>query len=337
MKKNRFPKTAGYGCWSTYIKQEQSQYYHFLQCSSSEVKIQSESLVTISSTYAILKRQSWQSLPSHPSPLPPKIPFIDPRAKTMFSNILITFLRLCSRLRWFSKWLTWVLFFIPAPISGRYGTFWILLSYPVHCWVLSWRRVAIQIKSGVQIRHNPAKILIGQKTFYNPAGFWPLNEVDLGVIKSLRVLRVLRPLKTIKRLPKLKAVFMCVINAFKNVMTILIVYALFMLIFAVIAVELFKGKFYYCNDISRRTEDECVGFYLSYDSRLDWNLPLNWPWPWNFQIPNPSRATRMAKERLPLRQRVLLLPNPVCNFNRWGLAPSTVGLDWSDWWKSWTA
>lgn len=48
------------------------------------------------------------------------------------------------------------------------------------------------------------------------------NQVDLGVIKSLRVLRVLRPLKTIKRLPKLKAVFMCVINAFKNVMTILI-------------------------------------------------------------------------------------------------------------------
>ena len=30
------------------------------------------------------------------------------------------------------------------------------------------------------------------------------NQVDLGVIKSLRVLRVLRPLKTIKRLPKLK-------------------------------------------------------------------------------------------------------------------------------------
>ena len=48
------------------------------------------------------------------------------------------------------------------------------------------------------------------------------SQVDLGVIKSLRVLRVLRPLKTIKRLPKLKAVFMCVINAFKNVTTILI-------------------------------------------------------------------------------------------------------------------
>ena len=61
---------------------------------------------------------------------------------------------------------------------------------------------------------------------------------------------------------------MCVINAFKNVMTILIVYALFMMIFAVIAVELFKGKFFYCNDTSRRTEKECVGNFINYDSRL---------------------------------------------------------------------
>ncbi|OBS66212.1 hypothetical protein A6R68_05248 [Neotoma lepida] len=65
---------------------------------------------------------------------------------------------------------------------------------------------------------------------------------DINTIKSLRVLRVLRPLKTIKRLPKLKAVFDCVVNSLKNVLNILIVYMLFMFIFAVIAVQLFKGK-----------------------------------------------------------------------------------------------
>ena len=73
---------------------------------------------------------------------------------------------------------------------------------------------------------------------------------NLGVIKSLRVLRVLRPLKTIKRVPKLKAVFDCVINSLKNVFNILIVYLLFHFIFAVIAVQLFNGKFFYCNDES---------------------------------------------------------------------------------------
>uniref|UniRef100_A0AAY4EQZ1 Voltage-dependent N-type calcium channel subunit alpha n=1 Tax=Denticeps clupeoides TaxID=299321 RepID=A0AAY4EQZ1_9TELE len=80
---------------------------------------------------------------------------------------------------------------------------------------------------------------------------------DINTIKSLRVLRVLRPLKTIKRLPKLKAVFDCVVNSLKNVLNILIVYVLFMFIFAVIAVQLFKGKFFYCTDESKALQKDC--------------------------------------------------------------------------------
>ncbi|XP_024129220.1 voltage-dependent R-type calcium channel subunit alpha-1E isoform X3 [Oryzias melastigma] len=87
---------------------------------------------------------------------------------------------------------------------------------------------------------------------------------DIKTIKSLRVLRVLRPLKTIKRLPKLKAVFDCVVTSLKNVFNILIVYQLFMFIFAVIAVQLFKGKFFFCTDSSVNTEKECRGFYIDY-------------------------------------------------------------------------
>eukprot|EP00063_Salmo_salar_P041150 XP_014015985.1 PREDICTED: voltage-dependent N-type calcium channel subunit alpha-1B-like isoform X16 [Salmo salar] len=88
---------------------------------------------------------------------------------------------------------------------------------------------------------------------------------DISTIKSLRVLRVLRPLKTIKRLPKLKAVFDCVVNSLKNVFNILIVYMLFMFIFAVIAVQLFKGKFFYCTDESKGLEKDCRGNFLDYD------------------------------------------------------------------------
>ncbi|XP_013878045.1 voltage-dependent N-type calcium channel subunit alpha-1B [Austrofundulus limnaeus] len=88
---------------------------------------------------------------------------------------------------------------------------------------------------------------------------------DINTIKSLRVLRVLRPLKTIKRLPKLKAVFDCVVNSLKNVLNILIVYILFMFIFAVIAVQLFKGKFFYCTDESKGLQKDCRGQFLDYD------------------------------------------------------------------------
>lgn len=80
---------------------------------------------------------------------------------------------------------------------------------------------------------------------------------NLSTIKSLRVLRVLRPLKTIKRVPKLKAVFDCVVNSLKNVFNILIVYMLFHFIFAVVAVQLFNGKFFYCTDDSKHTQDDC--------------------------------------------------------------------------------
>ncbi|XP_041889687.1 voltage-dependent R-type calcium channel subunit alpha-1E isoform X1 [Corvus kubaryi] len=88
---------------------------------------------------------------------------------------------------------------------------------------------------------------------------------DIKTIKSLRVLRVLRPLKTIKRLPKLKAVFDCVVTSLKNVFNILIVYKLFMFIFAVIAVQLFKGKFFYCTDSSKDTQKDCIGNYVDHE------------------------------------------------------------------------
>nr|AAO83841.1 voltage-dependent non-L-type calcium channel alpha-1 subunit isoform A [Lymnaea stagnalis] len=88
---------------------------------------------------------------------------------------------------------------------------------------------------------------------------------NLNTIKSLRVLRVLRPLKTINRVPKLKAVFDCVVNSLKNVSNILIVYILFQFIFAVIAVQLFKGRFFYCTDESKSTRDECQGQFFEYD------------------------------------------------------------------------
>ncbi|NXC88287.1 CAC1B protein, partial [Cercotrichas coryphoeus] len=99
---------------------------------------------------------------------------------------------------------------------------------------------------------------------------------DINTIKSLRVLRVLRPLKTIKRLPKLKAVFDCVVNSLKNVLNILIVYMLFMFIFAVVAVQLFKGRFFYCTDESKELEKDCRGQYLDYEKNEVEAQPREW-------------------------------------------------------------
>ncbi|KAL4709794.1 hypothetical protein ACJJTC_001248 [Scirpophaga incertulas] len=114
---------------------------------------------------------------------------------------------------------------------------------------------------------------------------------NLSTIKSLRVLRVLRPLKTIKRVPKLKAVFDCVVNSLKNVINILIVYILFQFIFAVIAVQLFNGKFFHCNDISKNRFEDCQGSYFVYEANS--LLPRVSPRQWmtqNFHYDNVASA-----------------------------------------------
>ena len=76
-------------------------------------------------------------------------------------------------------------------------------------------------------------------------------------LKSVKLLRVLRPLKLVNRVPALKAVFDCVVTSLKNVMNILIVYLLFLLIFAMVGVQLFNGKFFHCSDASAHDEKEC--------------------------------------------------------------------------------
>ena len=79
----------------------------------------------------------------------------------------------------------------------------------------------------------------------------------------MKLLRVLRPLKMINRVPALKAVFDCVMISLKNVFNILIVYLLFLLIFAMVGVQLFNGKFFYCNDHSMNNAEDCQCVSLS--------------------------------------------------------------------------
>ncbi|XP_015123750.1 muscle calcium channel subunit alpha-1 [Diachasma alloeum] len=87
----------------------------------------------------------------------------------------------------------------------------------------------------------------------------------ISFVKILRVLRVLRPLRAINRAKGLKHVVQCVIVAVKTIGNIVLVTSLLQFVFAVIGVQLFKGKFFSCNDESKITEAECHGTYLVYE------------------------------------------------------------------------
>uniref|UniRef100_A0A1B6BZP2 Voltage-dependent L-type calcium channel subunit alpha n=1 Tax=Clastoptera arizonana TaxID=38151 RepID=A0A1B6BZP2_9HEMI len=93
--------------------------------------------------------------------------------------------------------------------------------------------------------------------------FWSSGAIS--VVKILRVLRVLRPLRAINRAKGLKHVVQCVIVAVKTIGNIVLVTCLLQFMFAVIGVQLFKGRFHKCTDASKMTEDDCKGSYLVFE------------------------------------------------------------------------
>uniref|UniRef100_T1GVR3 Voltage-dependent L-type calcium channel subunit alpha n=1 Tax=Megaselia scalaris TaxID=36166 RepID=T1GVR3_MEGSC len=88
----------------------------------------------------------------------------------------------------------------------------------------------------------------------------------IATVKILRVLRVLRPLRAINRAKGLKHVVQCVIVAVKTIGNIVLVTCLLEFMFAVIGVQLFKGKFFSCTDGSKVKEEDCKGTYLIYEN-----------------------------------------------------------------------
>ncbi|KAF8564900.1 hypothetical protein P879_01668 [Paragonimus westermani] len=97
-----------------------------------------------------------------------------------------------------------------------------------------------------------------------------LRNQTISAVKILRVLRVLRPLRAINRAKGLKHVVQCMVIAIKSIGNIVLVTFLLEFMFGVIGVQLFKGKFFRCTDISKNTEAECKGSFIEYeDMNLD--------------------------------------------------------------------
>ena len=95
----------------------------------------------------------------------------------------------------------------------------------------------------------------------------------IGFLKILRVLRVLRPLRAINRAPGLKQVVQCMIVSVKSIGNIMAVTVLLIFMFGVIGVQLFKGKFFICSDLSMDNNQTCQGEYIAFADG-DINKPI---------------------------------------------------------------
>uniref|UniRef100_A0A096M832 Voltage-dependent T-type calcium channel subunit alpha n=1 Tax=Poecilia formosa TaxID=48698 RepID=A0A096M832_POEFO len=83
----------------------------------------------------------------------------------------------------------------------------------------------------------------------------------LGMLRVLRLLRTLRPLRVISRAPGLKLVVETLMSSLKPIGNIVVICCAFFIIFGILGVQLFKGKFYVCQgedvrNITNRTDCE---------------------------------------------------------------------------------
>lgn len=84
-----------------------------------------------------------------------------------------------------------------------------------------------------------------------------------GVLRVLRILRTLRPLKVISRAPGLKLVVATLFSSLQQIGNIVFICASFFIIFGILGVQMFKGKYYYCDGVSEfdtsvKNKDDCL-------------------------------------------------------------------------------
>ncbi|XP_027019096.2 sodium channel protein type 4 subunit alpha A [Tachysurus fulvidraco] len=111
-----------------------------------------------------------------------------------------------------------------------------------------------------------------------------LGYSELGPIKSLRTLRALRPLRALSRFEGMRVVVNALVGAIPSIMNVLLVCLIFWLIFSIMGVNLFAGKFYRC--INTTTEElvpielvnnksDCIALMLTNETR--WvNVKVNY-------------------------------------------------------------
>ncbi|XP_056879307.1 sodium channel protein type 4 subunit alpha B isoform X1 [Takifugu flavidus] len=113
-----------------------------------------------------------------------------------------------------------------------------------------------------------------------------LGYSELGAIKSLRTLRALRPLRALSRFEGMRVVVNALVGAVPSIFNVLLVCLIFWLIFSIMGVNLFAGKFSYCfNETSQEIIDtkvvdnktECIALIEANFTEVRWkNVKVNY-------------------------------------------------------------
>lgn len=86
-----------------------------------------------------------------------------------------------------------------------------------------------------------------------------LPAESLHVLKGLRILRALKPLRALSKSAGMRQVFRSLTLSLAAMGNLSLICLLFFLVFAILGVQLFGGKFYHCNDDSVAGKAQCTG------------------------------------------------------------------------------
>ncbi|KAG9343830.1 hypothetical protein JZ751_013211 [Albula glossodonta] len=144
-------------------------------------------------------------------------------------------------------------------------------------------------------------VAYGYKTYFTNAWCWLdflivdvslisltaniLGYSELGPIKSLRTLRALRPLRALSRFEGMRVVVNALVGAIPSIFNVLLVCLIFWLIFSIMGVNLFAGKFYRCINVTSEeifnvsivnNKTECLALGLETNETRWFNLKVNY-------------------------------------------------------------
>ena len=101
-----------------------------------------------------------------------------------------------------------------------------------------------------------------------------LSNSDVTAFRILRLLRMLRPLRVVSHNLQMKMIVSALLDAGGSILNVIVVILMVWIMFAIFAVNTYKGHFFYCtiDKYDNKDQYECEnngGEWLRYDSNFD--------------------------------------------------------------------
>ena len=151
-------------------------------------------------------------------------------------------------------------------------------------------------------------------------------QTDISFIRGFRALRALRPLRMVSKNEGIKTVVNSLLESIPALMNVMLIVLLFLLVFGILGIQLFKGQLGTCNDTSPEIvyKNNCTGtFYMdNVDVRTGINTPVltnrTWSVPFNNydNVENDEDHQPKKRDRSASNENFGLPPLPSLEENR---------------------